>query len=146
DGVELVVVSDARPPELDALEQVVPCAYEPFELRRYARVLRRCDAIVSPKRLVNGYELGHSEWKITLGMAAGLPAVASPQQAYVEAIGAHGGGIVADSAEEWTAAFERLRDPAERAELGARARRTVEERYSTPVVARRYGEFLLEVA
>src|SRR5207302_10711774 len=144
--VELVVVSDARPPERDELAHVAETRYEPFSLRGYARALRGCDVIVSPKRLVNGYELGHSEWKITLGMAAGLPAIASPQQSYVEAIGAHGGGIVADSAEEWTAAFERLRDPAERAELGARARRTVEERYSTPVVARRYGEFLLEVA
>jgi glycosyltransferase involved in cell wall biosynthesis len=136
---ELVVVSDARPPELDVLPR---CSYEPFSLGGYARTLRRCDAIVSPKRLVNGYELGHSEWKITLGMAAGLPAVASPQQSYVEAIGAHGGGIVADSPEEWRAAFERLLEPAERAKLGARARRTVEERYSTPVVARRYGDFL----
>jgi glycosyltransferase involved in cell wall biosynthesis len=141
--VELVVVSDAPPPDLDALPAAT---FEPFSLRGYARTLRRCDAIVSPKRLVNGYELGHSEWKITLGMAAGLPAVASPQQSYVEAIEAHGGGIVADSPEEWRAAVERLRDPAERAELGARARRTVEERYATPVVARRYGDFLLEVA
>src|SRR5207253_4836370 len=145
-ATELVVGSDARPPALEELADVVRVAFEPFSLRGYARALRRCDAIVSPKRLVNGYELGHSEWKVTLGMAAGLPAVASPQQSYVEAIGAHGGGIVADSAEEWTAAFERLRDPAERTEFGARARRTVEERYSTPVVARRYGEFLLEVA
>ena len=143
---ELLVVSDSPPRELDALSAVARCSYEAFSLRGYARALRRCDAIVSPKRLVNGYELGHSEWKITLGMAVGLPAVAGPQQSYVEAIGTHGGGIVADSAEEWTAAFERLRDPAERAELGARARRTVEERYSTPVVARRYGDFLLEVA
>ena len=39
-----------------------------------------------------------------------------------------------------------LRDPAERAELGARARRTVEERYSTPVVARKYGDFLETIA
>jgi glycosyltransferase involved in cell wall biosynthesis len=144
--LELVVVSDARPPELDELAEVVAVRYEPFSLRGYARVLRSCDAIVSPKRLVNGYELGHSEWKITLGMAAGLPAVASPQQSYVEAIGAHGGGIVADSPAEWRAAFERLRDPAVRADLGARARQTVEELYSTPVVARRYGDFLREVA
>ncbi|TMK95778.1 MAG: glycosyltransferase family 4 protein [Actinobacteria bacterium] len=144
--VELVVVSDARPAELDPLTGVARCSYEPFSLRGYARTLRSCDAIVSPKRLVNGYELGHSEWKITLGMGAGLPAVASPQQSYVEAIGARGGGIVADSAEEWAEAFERLRDPAERAYLGARARQTVEDLYSTPVVARRYGEFLLGVA
>jgi glycosyltransferase involved in cell wall biosynthesis len=79
-------------------------------------------------------------------MAAGLPAVASPQRSYVEAIEADGGGIVADTAAEWRAAFERLRDPEVRAELGARARRTVEGRYSTPVVARRYGDFLLELA
>ena len=144
--VELVVVSDARPPELDELSAVVPVTYEPFSLRRYARILRSCDAIVSPKRLVNGYELGHSEWKITLGMAAGLPAVASPQQSYVEAIGARGGGIVADTPDEWREAFERLRDAAVRVELGAHARETVEELYSTPVVARRYGDFLLEVA
>src|SRR5437763_1558397 len=50
--VELVVVSDARPPELDELSAVVPVTYEPFSLRRYARILRSCDAIVSPKRLV----------------------------------------------------------------------------------------------
>jgi glycosyltransferase involved in cell wall biosynthesis len=146
EDVEVVVVSDARPPELDELARVVPCSFEPFDLRGYARTLRSCDAIVSPKRLVNGYELGHSEWKITLGMAAGLPAVASPQRSYVEAIEAGGGGIVADTAAEWRAAVERLRDPEVRAELGARARRTVEERYSTPVVARRYGDFLLEHA
>jgi glycosyltransferase involved in cell wall biosynthesis len=144
--VELVVVSDARPPELDDLAEVVEVTHEPFSLRGYARTLRSCDAIVSPKRLVNGYEHGHSEWKITLGMAAALPVVASPQQSYVEAIGALGGGIVADSPAEWRDAFERLRDPGLRADLGTRARRTVEELYSTPVVARRYGTFLLEVA
>jgi glycosyltransferase involved in cell wall biosynthesis len=144
--VELVVVSNARPPELDGLAEVAAVSFEPFALRSYARALRQCDVIVSPKRLVNGYELGHSEWKITLGMAAGLPAVASPQQSYVEAIGARGGGVVADSPAEWREALERLRDPVVRSDLGARARRTVEELYSTPVVARRYGDFLLELA
>src|SRR5918912_1046756 len=47
---ELVVVSDARPPELDALGAVARCSYEPFSLRSYARRLRTCDMIVSPKR------------------------------------------------------------------------------------------------
>jgi glycosyltransferase involved in cell wall biosynthesis len=100
--------------------------------------------IISPKRLVNGYEVGHTEWKITLGMAAGLPAAASPQRSYVEALEG-GGGIVADSPQDWVAAFASLRDPNLRGELGHRARATVEERYSTPVVARRYGEFLLSL-
>jgi glycosyltransferase involved in cell wall biosynthesis len=143
-GFELLVVSDHEPPELQALRAALPTSFEPFELRRYARTLRTCDVIISPKRLVNGYELGHTEWKITLGMAAGLPAVASPQRAYVEAL-AEGGGIVADTPGDWVAALDALRDAGRRAELGARARATVAERYSTPVVARRYGEFLLSL-
>ena len=143
-GFELVVVSDREPPELAELRAALPTSYERFDLRRYARTLRTSDVIISPKRLVNGYELGHSEWKITLGMAAGLPAVASPQRSYIEAL-AGGGGIVADSREDWIAALDALRDPDRRSELGARARATVEERYSTPVVARRYGDFLLSL-
>jgi glycosyltransferase involved in cell wall biosynthesis len=93
---------------------------------------------------VNGYELGHTEWKITLGMAAGLPAIASPQRSYIEALEG-GGGIVAASREDWVEGLEALRDPKRRFELGARARATVVERYSTPVVARRYGDFLLSL-
>ena len=106
---ELVVVSNEEPAELAELRSAVPVRFEEFSLRRYAQVLQEADVIVSPKRLVNGYELGHTEWKITLGMSAGLPAVASPQQSYVEAIEHRGGGIVADGDEEWRVALERLR-------------------------------------
>jgi glycosyltransferase involved in cell wall biosynthesis len=126
---------------------VVEVTYEPFSLHGYARVLRSCDVIVSPKRLVNPYELGHTEWKITLGMAAGLPAVASPQRSYVEAISARGGGLVADTAAEWREAIARLVEDDElRRDLGAKARQTVEERYATPVVARRYLDLLRSLA
>jgi glycosyltransferase involved in cell wall biosynthesis len=142
--LELVVVSDREPPELEELRGALPTSFEHFDLRRYARTLQTSDVIISPKRLVNGYELGHTEWKITLGMAAGLPAVASPQRSYIEAL-AEGGGIVADSPEDWIAALDILRDAGRRAELGARARETVEERYSTAVVARRYGDFLMSL-
>jgi glycosyltransferase involved in cell wall biosynthesis len=145
--IELVVVSDREPEVLPALREVMEVAYEPFSLRGYARILRSCDVIVSPKRLVNAYELGHTEWKITLGMAAALPAVASPQRSYVEAISDRGGGIVADTAEEWREAIARLVEDSElRRDLGARARETVEERYSTPVVARRYLDLLRSLA
>ena len=144
-GTELLVVADREPDVLVELRAALPTSFERFDLRRYARTLRESDVIISPKRLVNGYELGHTEWKITLGMAAGLPAVASPQQSYIEAIEADGGGVVAASADEWRLALDDLRDPEHRAELGRRARKTVEERYSTPVVARRYGELLLSL-
>ena len=142
-GAELVVVSNEEPPEILELREVIPTRFVPFDLRRYAHVLRGCDVIVSPKRLVNGYELGHTEWKITLGMATGLPAVASPQQSYIEAIGHRGGGIIAESPEEWAQALGRVEFDAElRADLGRRAVETVLDRYSTPVVAREYRDLL----
>ena len=69
--------------------------------------------------------MGHTEYKITLGMAVGLPAIASPQQSYVEAIGAHGGGIIARSTAEWVDALQRLQSDATlRGRMGAFARRT----------------------
>jgi len=145
DDAELVIVSNAVPEVFAELGGAIPCRFVEFTLADYARVLRECDVIVSPKRLVNGYELGHTEWKITLGMAVGLPAVASPQPSYVEAIGHRGGGIVASSVDEWRQALERLRDVRLRQELGDRARRTVVEQYSTPVVARRYRDLLREL-
>jgi glycosyltransferase involved in cell wall biosynthesis len=140
--VQLVVVSEQEPDVLPELRSAIECRYVEFSLRGYARLLRDCDVIVSPKRLVNSYELAHTEWKITLGMAVGLPAVASPQQSYLEAIGDLGGGIVAETPTEWSEALERLRDERERGELGSLAARTVAERYATPVVARRYLELL----
>jgi glycosyltransferase involved in cell wall biosynthesis len=138
-NVELVLVVDAAPACLPELRAVVPCTVVPFSHKRYAATLRDCDIIISPKRLVNGYELAHTEYKIALGMAMGLPAVASPQQSYVEAIGHRGGGFLADGPDEWRNALGRLVADAElRADLGARARQTVVEKYSVPVVARQF--------
>ena len=138
----LTLVTDEAPPGLAALERAIQCRLVRFSERRYARVLLESDVIISPKRLVNAYEMAHTEYKITLGMAVGLPAVASPQPSYREAIGCHGGGIVAESEADWRSAFERLRDPEVRADVGARARQTVIDRYETSVVAAQYGSLL----
>lgn len=135
---QLVLVSDREPDVLPELRSAIACTYVAFSLRGYARLLQECNVIVSPKQLVNPYELAHTEWKITLGMAIGLPAVASPQQSYVEAIEHLGGGIVADSTAEWCEAFDRLESPSLREVIGRNAERTVRELYATPVVARRY--------
>lgn len=142
---ELVVVSDGVPDALGELERALPCRLVPFSDKRYAQELGDCDVILSPKYLVNGYELGHSEYKITLGMAVGLPAVASPQQSYVEAISHRGGGIIAGTPEEWDAALRTLMDRSLRAALGVRAAETVRERYATPVVASQYRDLLLSL-
>jgi glycosyltransferase involved in cell wall biosynthesis len=142
-AAELVLVSDQPPEVMSALQDAIPCRFIRWSERRYPGILRSCDVIISPKRLVNGYELGHTEYKITLGMAVGLPAIASPQQSYVEAIGDGAGGLIADTGEEWDRALETLVcDPDLRTTLGRGARQTVEERYATPVVASRYLEVL----
>jgi glycosyltransferase involved in cell wall biosynthesis len=138
-GLELALVVDETPAGLAELERALPCRVIRFSDLVYARELLHADVIVSPKRLVNAYERGHTEYKITLGMAVGLPAIASPQQAYVEAVGAHGGGFIAGTPGEWIDALKRLQaDASLRQRLGAFARRTVRERYATPVIARQY--------
>ena len=142
---ELVLVCDARPDVLSALEPRLPSRWVSFSDRAYAALLAESDVIISPKRLVNAYEMAHTEYKITLGMACGLPAIASPQPSYVDAL-ADGGGLIARSDEEWLDGFRRLRDAGARRAAGAAARRTVETRYSTAVVAGRYLELLRALA
>ena len=135
---ELVLVSERAPEVMEQLREGLTVRYVPWSLAGYARLLPSCDVIVSPKRLTNRYELGHTEWKITLGMACGLPAVASPQQSYVEAL-SDGGGFIAETADEWQGALARLAgDAGFRRSVGAAARATVERRYSTSVVAHLY--------
>jgi glycosyltransferase involved in cell wall biosynthesis len=143
--IDLTLVVDETPDFLQELQSIIPCRVVAFSDRRYARTLRQSDVIISPKRLVNAYEAAHTEYKITLGMAVGLPAVASAQQSYAEAINHRGGGIVARDSGEWHQALTRLRDPALRRDLGARARQTVVERYATPVIAAQYARLLRDV-
>jgi len=144
--VELVLVSDAHPDVIDTLHKVLRCHFVPYSNRRYAHTLQTCDIIISPKNLINGYEMGHTEYKITLGMAHGLPAVGSPQQSYREAIEYKSGGIIADTPDEWHRALQTLCASAEqRTQIGLAAQQTVKERYATHVVARRYLDVLKEL-
>jgi glycosyltransferase involved in cell wall biosynthesis len=146
ENVELVLVSETQPEVIPKLKQALPCHFVPYNNRRYARTLQTCDIIISPKNLINGYEMGHTEYKITLGMACGLPAVASPQQSYQEAINHKGGGIIADTPEEWQAALQKLCSSSElRIQMGLAAQQTVKEQYATPVVAHQYLEVLQEL-
>lgn len=137
-GFTLTLVSDDVPDVLPQLQSALPCRFVPFSDAAYARELLESDIIISPKRLVNGYEMGHTEYKIALGMAVGLPAIASPQPSYVEAL-AEGGGFIATTTADWTDALTRLVDPTLRASMGRRARETVLAHYATDVVAPLYA-------
>jgi glycosyltransferase involved in cell wall biosynthesis len=140
--VTLTLVTDGQP-DLEWLPSSIPCRVVSFSDERYAATLLESDVIISPKDLANGYEMGHSEYKITLGMAIGLPAVASPQPSYIEAVSHLGGGFIAYTPYEWETALMRLAaDHRLRADLGDKARRTVLDRYSTGPVARLYLDVL----
>jgi hypothetical protein len=97
--------------------------------------------IISPRFLENPYNQSHTEWKITLGMACGLPAIASPQPSYLDVRdrSAKGSAVtICESGEEWKTAFETARRDGWRAEASEAARRVFLEHYVTEVVAPRH--------
>ncbi len=145
-GLELWLVSETRPTVIDQLAGVIPIRWFRYADAYYAWLLGRADAIISPRNLNNGYNLGHTEYKITLGMARSLPALASPQPSYVSALERGGGGQICHTSDEWRAALQRLRDDLDwRLDLGKRARQTVETYYLTPIVAAQVGQVIQQV-
>ena len=73
---------------------------------------------------------GKCAYKLIQCMACGIPVVASPVGANVDAVPS-GSGLLADSPQQWLAAFRQLSaDPALRLRLGVAARRWVEQHYS----------------
>ena len=70
-------------------------------------------------------------------MACGIPCVSTPFGAITDIIEPGVTGLLADTNAEWTAAFEQLRDPAERARIGEAGRALVESRYSLAKAAPR---------
>lgn len=145
--IKLLMVSDEKPPVIEELKNIVHCEYEHFRSDfAYSKLLSKSDIIISPKILCNGYELGHTEYKITLGMSAGLPVVASPQQSYIEAISYKEGGIIAHNDADWyNALFSLIHDENIRKDMGERAWKTVLEQYSVGVVASQYMQLIKKV-
>jgi glycosyltransferase involved in cell wall biosynthesis len=79
-------------------------------------------------------------------MALGIPAVCSAVGASAEAIRDGENGFLAASENEWLEQLTRLVDDAPlRRKIGMAGRRTVEERYSTRICARRFAEAVFGV-
>jgi glycosyltransferase involved in cell wall biosynthesis len=154
--VELVLVTNALSAlerwhdgwraRFEALLARVPHRLVPYRgIAHLFGVYAQGGVAISPRFLDNSYNLGHTEWKITLAMACGRIAVCSPVPSYVRvAERAGGGGIrVCGTAEEWEAALEALLG--DRIDLDAEeaaARAVVERHYATAVVAPQHSAFL----
>ena len=95
----------------------------------------------SPRFLDNSYNLGHTEWKITLPLAAGLPVACSPQPSYLEVARLKGlkGVHLCDAVEEWTSVFQHyLRQKEYSTKQRTEVQQKVYEEYGTERVAKRH--------
>jgi glycosyltransferase involved in cell wall biosynthesis len=94
--------------------------------------------ILSPRLLDNPYNQSHTEWKITLGLACGLPAITSPQPSYLtvaERCRNPRTVCICNDDDAWRAAFEEALEGKNAEEKRASAREVVRQYYSTKVVA-----------
>lgn len=104
---------------------------------------------ISPRFLDNSYNLGHTEWKITLPMARGRFVLCSDQQSYKDVcVRCKGTGMrVCVNDEEWRKAFDEILSGSISWENEQqRAIDVVREWYSTPVVSSQHLEFIKEIA
>lgn len=125
----------------------------PHTLHRYRdipRLLRLYAAggvIVSPRFLDAPYNLSHTEWKITLGMACDLPAIASPVPSYLDAAERSGPDAVTicETSADWIRSFDPfLSDISRLRDAGRAACETVRRHYETGGVARRHAAWIDE--
>jgi glycosyltransferase involved in cell wall biosynthesis len=92
------------------------------------------------------WERGKCAYKLLQVMAAGRPVIASPVGANRQVVQHGVNGFLAETTEEWTEALRKLRDPVLRKRMGAEARKTVEEQYSTAIWVPRLAAILNKAA
>jgi glycosyltransferase involved in cell wall biosynthesis len=93
------------------------------------------------------WERGKCAYKLLQVMAAGKPVIASPVGANVQVVQHGVNGLLASTNDEWRAALEMLAADRElRQRMGAEARRTVEERFSTDVIGPRLASILTQAS
>jgi hypothetical protein len=118
-----------------------------YDIPRLLGLYAQGGVIVSPRFLDTPYNLAHTEWKISLGMACELPAIASPVPSYCDAAGFSGRDAVTicQNNDNWEVAFDHLlSNPARVREAGRLALETVRLHYETGVVARRHAAWVAE--
>lgn len=141
--IELLLVSNEEPYVFKDLQKCCDTSWVQYTNDSYASNLCDSDVIISPKDYnVNSYEMAHTEYKISLGMAMGLPVVASAQQSYLEAINHYGCGFIAETTEQWVDAFFQLKSSDLRQNLGKRSKQTVDDFYSEEVISKKYANLL----
>ena len=125
DRVEIRIVTNG-----DVPLPRVPHTRMPWEADREMSDLLSFDIGIVPL-LETPFTLGKSSFKLLQFMGCGLPVVCSRVGFNTEAVRDGDNGFLAEGSEEWYEKLSRLvSDQEMRRAMGARARRTIEERYS----------------
>ena len=126
------------------------CELLPFEdIPALLRVYDRGGVCISPRFLDNTYNMGHTEWKISLAMARGRVALASPQPSYCDLQQRAEAQAVSTCAteEDWHAALEEMLTGNFGWEVAqGRACAVVRQYYATSVVANRHVAWITSVS
>lgn len=97
--------------EFQALLACLDHEFIPFQsIERLMQFYDQGGVFISPRFLNNSYNLGHTEWKITLPMARGRVVLCSPQPSYVNvaAFSEKKGIRVCTNDTEWRQAFQEI--------------------------------------
>lgn len=100
-------------------------------------IYNQSDVVLFPRFLDNSYNMGHTEWKITLGMACGCTALVSAVPSY-ECVWKRSLGqeiILCETIDDWNAGFESLLLKGSTYEVRTLAKQLVDRHYSSRVIA-----------
>ena len=153
DRISLKIVTDGEasnnptPPVLERLVKNLGAEVLRYSYKNLAYHFRESDVVISPKILNNSYEMGHTEHKITCGMACGLLAIASPQPSYLEAA-ENGGVTICESDDEWGEAISMyLNGGGIRLIMDSiKAKKNAVGNYSLEEISEQYKKAILETA
>lgn len=111
------------------------------------RVYKQGGVFISPRFLDNSYNLGHTEWKITLPLGCGLPVLCSPQRSYCTVVdrGAQECVTLCNTLADWDRALtnQMVSDHLTRTSRAGPA--VVQRWYATPVIAHQYTETIIRL-
>ena len=110
-------------------------------------VYNNADIVVAPRFLDNSYNLGHSEWKISLGLSCGCPALVSAVPSYVDVAERSSEKVVTlcAAAEDWHKSINRLLIDGVDHNVRQSARQVVTDHYSSRVIANEHVKLWAEI-
>jgi glycosyltransferase involved in cell wall biosynthesis len=107
-------------------------------------IYSQADVVIAPRFLDNSYNLGHTEWKVTLAMACGCVAVASPVPSYqsVRARASAREIVICNTLSDWYSAFDFFLGNGISMENRELSITLVDQYYSSQVIANKHKAFM----